>query len=118
MTPPEMIERVAAYRGVLASRLRGPLRTSLFVVPRHEAMWILREATELSYPAIGRLFGGRDHSTVIAACRKVEARMLVRPSYREELLSLVRPVRVERLPCANVSCSGCIPSVPVEREAA
>ncbi len=114
MTPSDMVLRVSVSRGVAVSKMRGPSRVASVVRARHEAMFILRHVTELSFPEIGRLFGGRDHSTAIHAYRKIAGEAEARPSYEEELMSLVRPVHVERLDCMSVVCSGCIP----ERRAA
>jgi chromosomal replication initiator protein len=110
VTPLTMIARVAVLRGVPIADIRGPSRYSRHVKARHEAMWLIREATELSFPEIGRLFRGRDHTTVIAGVRRIRAMADNRPEYRKELLSIVSPP--ERPAC--VSCSGCIP----HREAA
>ena len=47
-------------------------RTRQVAYPRHIAMYLIREMTETTLPEIGEAFGGRDHSTVIHACDKVE----------------------------------------------
>jgi chromosomal replication initiator protein len=52
--------------------LIGPQKNTANARPRMLAMWLARRLTSLSYPDIGRAFGGRDHSTVISACRKIE----------------------------------------------
>ncbi len=113
MTAEDMVRRVAEYRGVTVAMLRGPWRHASVARARHEAMFVVRNATELSFSEIGRLFGNRDHSTVMSGVYKIGGETIERPGYEEELLSLVRPVRVERLGCASVSCSGCIPAVAV-----
>jgi chromosomal replication initiator protein len=70
-----IVKRVAAAFGISetellgASRLRGVLRS------RQVAMYLARELTGLSLPRLGTAFGGRDHTTVLHACRKVEAEM-------------------------------------------
>jgi chromosomal replication initiator protein len=52
--------------------LKGKKRTSEIANARQIAMYIIREITELSLPLIGEYFGGRDHTTVLYALRKVE----------------------------------------------
>ncbi len=52
--------------------LLGPARHATAARPRMVGMWLARRLTSLSYPRIGAAFGGRDHSTVISACRKIE----------------------------------------------
>lgn len=54
-------------------------RTNDIVIPRHVAMYICKAITTRSLPEIGRLFGGRDHTTVLNAVRKMEVRILRDP---------------------------------------
>jgi chromosomal replication initiator protein len=54
-------------------------RTKNLILPRHIALYLAKELTEFSYPVIGRFFGGRDHSTIIHAIQKIEARLLSEP---------------------------------------
>jgi chromosomal replication initiator protein len=63
---------VCRYYGVTIGELKGHKRTQRLVVPRQVAMYLCRELTDASLPAIGRGFGGRDHSTVIYAVQKVK----------------------------------------------
>jgi hypothetical protein len=76
--PPTMIEiaeDVARRHGLKSwKELRKHRRSRDIVFPRQEAMWRCREETEMSLPAIGRFFGGFDHTTVIHACRAYEKR--------------------------------------------
>jgi len=64
--------RVAACYGMTVLELTGPSRQWDQARPRMIAMWLARKMTSRSYPEIGRLFGGRDHSTVMHACRRVD----------------------------------------------
>jgi chromosomal replication initiator protein len=69
----EAIQReVAAYFDVKLHDLKGPKRHRAIVHPRAVAMYLARRLTCMSYPEIGHRFGGKDHSTVISAVRKVE----------------------------------------------
>jgi len=63
--------RVATAWGVKASDLKGERRHRSVALPRQVAMYICRESLKLSYPEIGDRFGGRDHTTVMTACRKI-----------------------------------------------
>jgi hypothetical protein len=61
---------VAKKHGLKYSDLKSPRRQKHLVRARQEAMWLIRkECPGLSMPAIGRLFGGKDHTTVLHACR-------------------------------------------------
>jgi chromosomal replication initiator protein len=53
-------------------QLRSVHRTRNVVLPRQISMYLARQLTDLSLEEIGNYFGGRDHSTVLHACRKVE----------------------------------------------
>ena len=55
--------------------LVSPVRTARVTWPRQVAMYLARELTEASLPAIGREFGGRNHATVLHAWRRTSARM-------------------------------------------
>lgn len=68
-------EAVARHYSVTIDELVGEKRTKRIVVPRQVAMYLSRELTDASLPAIGRAFGGRDHTTVIYAVQKVTKQM-------------------------------------------
>ncbi len=72
----ESIQReVCRYYGLTLNELTGQKRTRGLVVPRQVAMYLSRELTDGSLPAIGRAFGGRDHTTVLYAVTKVAKQM-------------------------------------------
>ncbi len=64
---------VAEYYGVSVRDLLAHRRTVDIVLPRHVAMYLTRKLTHRSLPDIGRLFGRRDHTTVLNAVNKIEA---------------------------------------------
>ncbi|WP_217914304.1 chromosomal replication initiator protein DnaA [Miltoncostaea marina] len=66
---------VCRYYGVTLQELTGDKRTRRIVGPRQVAMYLSRELTDASLPAIGRAFGGRDHTTVMYAVQKVGDQM-------------------------------------------
>jgi chromosomal replication initiator protein len=61
--------------GFSVEALKGKSRQRPLVSARQIAMYVFRDMTELSYPAIARLFGGRDHTTVIHAVDKTQRLM-------------------------------------------
>lgn len=72
--PIEQIRKVVAeYYGIRESELSGSRKTKTVVVPRQMAMSLCRELTQKSLPEIGEGFGGRDHTTVLHACRRIDA---------------------------------------------
>lgn len=70
-----IMAQVADYFEMTIDDLCGESRRKTFVHPRHVAMYLCRELTDLSLPNIGREFGGRDHTTVMSAHRKVAQQM-------------------------------------------
>jgi len=64
-------ETVADYYGIALEEMKGRRRDKHIVFPRQVAMFIIREETASSLPAIGNAFGGKDHTTVLHACEKI-----------------------------------------------
>ena len=69
----EIQKIVAEYFHVQVADLRSKTRTRSVVEPRQYAMFLIREMTNYSLPEIGGFFGGRDHTTVLHACKKIQA---------------------------------------------
>lgn len=67
-------------------------RTGEVVRPRQVAMYLMRHMTGLSLPAIGRLFGGRDHTTVMHASRKIEELRKVDAAFEAEITALMASI--------------------------
>jgi len=65
-------KKVAAYFNIAHEDMKAKKRTQTLAYPRQIAMYLSREMTDLSLPEIGAYFGGRDHTTVIHACTKIE----------------------------------------------
>jgi chromosomal replication initiator protein len=65
-------ETVAKYFSISKDDLSGNKRSNDIAFPRQIAMFLCRDVANMSYPQIGIDFGGRDHSTVMHACRKIE----------------------------------------------
>jgi chromosomal replication initiator protein len=72
-TVEEIQQRVAAAFGISRAELVGGSRAATPLRARQIAILLTREATDLSLPQIGRLYGGRDHSTILNSLRRVEA---------------------------------------------
>jgi chromosomal replication initiator protein len=69
----EIQQRVAERFGISRAELVGSSRAATPLRARQVAIYLTRELTDLSLPQIGRLYGGRDHSTVLNSLRRVEA---------------------------------------------
>lgn len=70
--PSKILEAVAEIEGVKVEDLIGQNRSAKFATPRQLAMYILRQYIEISLPQVGEILGGRDHTTVMYATKKVD----------------------------------------------
>lgn len=90
----EMIQRMTAeYFNLSPNDLRGKKRTKAIAFPRQVAMYITRELTEYSTTEVGLEFGGRDHTTVMHACQRVESRMQTDPSMEPIIQRIIRQIK-------------------------
>ena len=71
----DIIKKVSSHFNIKVTDLKSPKRLKAVVLPRQVAMYLARQLTSSSYPEIGERFGGKDHSTIIHAIRKVERMM-------------------------------------------
>jgi chromosomal replication initiator protein len=71
LTPDDMLTVISEFFGFSVESLKGKSRQRPLVTARQIGMYVMRMNTDLSYPAIAREFGGRDHTTVIHACDKI-----------------------------------------------
>jgi chromosomal replication initiator protein len=85
VTPERIARAVSDYYGVGMDALKGQKRERSIVVPRQIAMFLMREETEVSLLRIGAELGGRDHSTVLHACDKINREMQVNDELRREV---------------------------------
>lgn len=85
---------VAKKFNVELSDLKGKCRSADIVVPRQIAMYLIRELTNYSLPSIGKAFGGRDHSTVLHACKKIEEKMAEDKGFNSMVAELERQIKM------------------------
>lgn len=86
-------EEVARRFDLDLSDLKGSCRRKDIVTPRQIAMYLTRELTDTSLPAIGKAFGGRDHSTVLHACRQINEKLKKDRNLALLIEELVRRIR-------------------------
>ena len=87
-TDDELLAEMAIILGQSVEALRGKSRQRPLVTSRQIAMYVFRDMTDLSYPAIARLFGGRDHTTVIHAVEKIQRLMSERKQVYDQVTDL------------------------------
>ena len=93
ITPDMILIAVADTYGLTVEELIGPRRARPLVTARHVAMYLIRSLTDYSYPSIGKVFGGRDHSTVISAVDKITAQMGEKRQLYEQVTSLIHQIK-------------------------
>ncbi len=93
VTPARIMGETASYFGFSLEELTGHSRTQQLVTARQIAMYLCRELTELSLPKIGQLFGGKDHTTVMHAERKVRDLMSERRSLYNQVTELTARIK-------------------------
>jgi chromosomal replication initiator protein len=92
-TDMELLTEIAEILGFDVDSLRGKSRQRPLVTARQTAMYVFRELTDLSYPSIARLFGGRDHTTVIHAVEKIQRQMGERKQIYEQVTDLLQRLK-------------------------
>lgn len=95
VTPHAVAKAVARQFGVPLTELRGSGRAQRVVLPRHCAMFLIRELTSASLQAIGDYLGGRDHATVLHALNNWEARLLEHPDLQSHLSQIRQALHVQ-----------------------
>ncbi len=93
ITPDLIIDTTAEMFGFTRDEIIGQRRHRPLVTARQIAMYVFRELTDLSYPAIAREFGGRDHTTVIHAVDKIGALMSDRRQIYDQVTELNQRIR-------------------------
>jgi len=90
--PDRILAAVSERFGVRPETLVGKRRTQAIALPRQVAMYLMRHLTELSLVEIGACFGGRDHSTVIHACRQIAEKIQRDEAFRDKVNGLFSTV--------------------------
>ncbi|MEU6271223.1 chromosomal replication initiator protein DnaA [Streptomyces populi] len=93
ITATAIMASTADYFGLTVDDLCGSSRSRVLVTARQIAMYLCRELTDLSLPKIGAQFGGRDHTTVMHADRKIRALMAERRSIYNQVTELTNRIK-------------------------
>jgi chromosomal replication initiator protein len=91
-----IMAQTAAYFSLTIDDLCGQSRTHMLVTARQIAMYLCRELTDLSLPKIGQQFGGRDHTTVMHADRKIRTLMAERRSVFNQVTELTNRIKQQQ----------------------
>lgn len=93
IAPVDIISHTADYFKLSMDDLYGPSRSQAIATARQIAMYLCRELTNLSLPKIGQLFGGRDHTTVMYANKKISELMKERRSIYNQVTELTSRIK-------------------------
>ncbi len=88
LSPAQIVTAVARHYGLSEDQLLGPNRARAVSVPRQLAMYLIREETGASLPEIGQILGGRDHTTILYGCEKIEAQIETDEQLRRDWLAI------------------------------
>lgn len=86
--PNHVVDLVARKFGLTAEKLLGRDRTKEVALPRQIAMYLLREEAKISFPQIGEVLGGRDHSTVMSAYEKIKEQIHADRRLEQDIVSI------------------------------
>jgi chromosomal replication initiator protein len=84
----QIVQAVAEYYHISLDAIFGKQRDKHIVMPRQIAMYLIRQETQASLLEIGQIFGGRDHSTVLHACEKIDRAVNLNPTLRREIVAI------------------------------
>jgi chromosomal replication initiator protein len=93
ITPELILHATGEYFNLTLEELTSKSRTRTLVTARQIAMYLLRELTEMSLPKIGQVLGGRDHTTVIHADRKIRELMAERRTIYNQVTELTNEIK-------------------------
>ena len=93
ITPTFILEQTSELFGFEIDEIIGQSRRRPLVTARQISMYVFRQLTDMSYPAIAREFGGRDHTTVIHAVEKIDKQMRERRQIYDQVTELSQRVK-------------------------
>lgn len=85
-------QSVAKYYKLKDSQLKGKKRVKSIALPRQIAMYLCRELTECSFPEIGEKFGGKDHTTIMHAWRKIKEERIKNKNLNKEIEEIIQRI--------------------------
>ena len=86
-------QQVSLYFNLKVTEMSSPRRSINIARPRQIAMYLCKEVTSFSYPEIGKAFGGKDHTTVMHAVKKIEALSIADLKLKKDLIDLRKLIR-------------------------
>ncbi len=88
VTPDKILDIVAKYYKISKNDILGKSRRREIVLPRQISMWMIRNLTNLTFKEIGKLFKGKDHSTVMASIEKIDYQIKINETVKNALKNI------------------------------
>ena len=95
LTIDDILDTVCKHFNVSSAAVAGRSRKREYVIARQVSMYIAQKYTKMPASRIGKLVGGRDHSTVIHSCTQVEQRMQIDNLFHDEISSIERSFKLK-----------------------
>lgn len=93
----DTIQKVTAdFYGISISEIKSKKQSKKIAFPRHVAIYIARKITEMSLTEIGEEFGGKDHSTVMSSCKKIEDMIKIDATLDNTIKNLIKEIKSKR----------------------
>lgn len=96
LTVDDILEKICNHYGITQAAINGKSRKRDYVVPRQLAMYFAQKYTKMTAARIGKLIGGRDHSTVIHSCSQIEKRLKVDKAFEDEVTSIENSFKLKQ----------------------
>ena len=96
ITVDEIVDKVCEFYNVPVEEVGGKSRKRNFVVARQVSMYLAQKHTNMPAARIGKLIAGRDHSTVLHSCEKVEERMKIDNHFSEEIINIEHSFKLKK----------------------
>ncbi|MBP7358457.1 MAG: chromosomal replication initiator protein DnaA [Prevotella sp.] len=96
LTVDDILERVCSHFNVTQTNVFTKSRKHEFVIARQVSMYLAQKYTKMPASRIGKLVGGRDHSTVVHSCNLIEKRIKVDKEFQDEMISLENSFKLKK----------------------
>ena len=96
LTVDDIMDKVCTHFNVTQAAVNSKSRKRDYVVPRQLTMYFTAKYTKMPAGRIGKLIGGRDHSTVIHSCSQIEKRLKVDKIFAEEVVSIENSFKLKK----------------------
>ncbi|HRN16525.1 MAG TPA: helix-turn-helix domain-containing protein, partial [Xylanibacter oryzae] len=96
LTVDDILERVCSHFNVTQTNVFTKSRKHEFVIARQVSMYLAQKYTKMPASRIGKLVGGRDHSTVVHSCNLIEKRIKVDKEFQDEMISIENSFKLKK----------------------